>query len=80
MEMYSVGSMAAGRMLAGKNISFHIMLAGTCLMVIGTALLSTLSDSESTEKKVYGFQVFIGLGFGLLISTSTFVSDLPWES
>ena len=47
-------------------------------MVTGTACMSTLTDTIEVEAKVYGFQVFMGLGFGLTVATSSIVSVKRW--
>lgn len=65
----AVASMAGGMINGKKNLAFETLLVGACLMLIGTACLSTLSNTTELEPKVYGFQVFIGLGFGLTVST-----------
>lgn len=71
----SVGSMIVGMTTGNKkNRSFPILVVASCLMVIGTSCLSTLSDTIDVEAKTYGFQVFMGLGFGLTVATSSVVS------
>jgi hypothetical protein len=70
----SYGSMLAGIITGKKNRTFPVLVAGSCLMVIGTAFMSTLTDTLEVEAKVYGFQVFMGLGFGLTVATSSIVS------
>ena len=70
----SVGSMVAGMLTGQKNRTFPVLVVASCLMVIGTACLSTLSDEIDVEAKTYGFQVFMGLGFGLTVATSSIVS------
>jgi hypothetical protein len=72
------GSMVAGIVTGKKNRTFLVLVAASCLMVIGTACMSTLTDKIEVEAKVYGFQVFIGLGFGLTVATSSIVSVKCW--
>jgi hypothetical protein len=57
-----------------KNRAFPVLVVASCLMVIGTACMSTLTDTIEVEAKAYGFQVFMGLGFGLNVATSSIVS------
>jgi hypothetical protein len=61
-------------LLGTKNRTFPILVIASCLMVIGTSCLSTLSNTIDIEAKTYGFQIFMGLGFGLTVATSSIVS------
>ncbi|TGO53866.1 hypothetical protein BCON_0116g00100 [Botryotinia convoluta] len=70
----AVASFLGGMLNGTKNRVFLTLLAGSGLSVIGTSSLSTLSNTEYVEAKTYGFLVFVGLGFGLTVST---VSMLP---
>ncbi|WPH02506.1 Hypothetical protein R9X50_00537100 [Acrodontium crateriforme] len=69
----AVGSMAGGYLNAKKNNIFPIMLFGASLMAIGSGLFSTV-DGLTLEPKVYGYQVLIGLGFGLAVSNATMLA------
>jgi hypothetical protein len=62
-------------LLGTKNRTFPILVIASCLMVIGTSCLSTLSITIDIEAKTYGFQIFMGLGFGLTVATSSIVSS-----
>jgi hypothetical protein len=62
-------------LLGTKNRTFPILVIASCLMVIGTSCLSTLSITIDIEAKAYGFQIFMGLGFGLTVATSSIVSS-----
>lgn len=66
--------MVAGMVTGKKNRTFPVLVVASCLMLIGSACLSTLKDTVEVEAKVYGFQVFMGLGFGLTVATSSIVS------
>lgn len=72
----SYGSMMAGMITGKKNRTFLVLVIGSCLMVIGAACLSTLSNTIDVQAKTYGFQVFMGLGFGLTVATSSIVSPI----
>jgi hypothetical protein len=72
----AVGSMLGGILSSGKkNNIFPVILTAAALMALGSGLLSTCS-SLALQAKVYGFQVFIGLGFGLSISSITMLAIL----
>ncbi|KAI8958927.1 major facilitator superfamily transporter [Daldinia sp. FL1419] len=72
----AVGSFAAGVINGKKNRIFETVFIATCLVVLGCGLLSTLSNSPSLEPKALGFLVFVGLGFGMAVSTATIVAAL----
>ena len=65
----AVGSTIGGAANSKKNNSFPVLVIGSCLMVLGTGLMSTLSGTARVEPKTYGFQVLIGMAFGLTVST-----------
>ncbi|KAF4629376.1 hypothetical protein G7Y89_g8774 [Cudoniella acicularis] len=44
---------------------------GTSIMCIGTGLLSTISSSREIESRQYAFQVILGLGIGICMSSIT---------
>ncbi|XXG95031.1 hypothetical protein Hte_001291 [Hypoxylon texense] len=70
----ALGSMIAG-MVNGKKIRiFEMLFAGGCLTVLGCALLTTISSTYDAEAKTLGFLAFVGLGFGMSVSTSTMVA------
>jgi MFS family permease len=69
-----LGSVAIASALGGgihrkRERIFGALLAGSLFMVIGSACLSTLKNTVAVPAKMYGFEVFIGLGFGLMVST-----------
>ncbi|RDL41063.1 MFS multidrug transporter-like protein [Venustampulla echinocandica] len=79
-----IGSVAVASTLAGiintrKSYIFPTLLIGSLLMVIGAATLSTLDNVLEIEPKMYGFQVFMGLGFGLTVSTVSLGGALECE-
>jgi hypothetical protein len=75
----AIGTTVAGAISSKKNNSFPVMIAGAGLMLIGTATLSTLGSATHTQAKAYGLQVFIGLGFGLIISTCSMIASVESE-
>jgi hypothetical protein len=69
-----LGSVAIASALGGyihrkRERIFGTLLAGSLFMVIGSACLSTLENAVAVPAKMYGFEVFMGLGFGLMVST-----------
>jgi hypothetical protein len=75
----AIASMVGGVVNGKKNNAFPVLVVASLLTVIGTALLSTLSNTTVVEPKTYGFQVFIGFGFGLAVSTSAILAGLESE-
>ncbi|MCJ1392789.1 hypothetical protein MMC18_005660 [Xylographa bjoerkii] len=75
----AIGSTLGGALNAKKNRAFQTLLVAACLMLIGTSLLSTLSNTLEVEPKAYGFQVFMGLGFGLTVSTVSILGSAESE-
>ena len=76
----AVGSMLGGALNSKKDHFFQVILVGSCLMVLGTGLLSTLSNTVRVEPKTYGFQVLIGMGFGLTIATASLGGSLEVDA
>ncbi|KAI1382442.1 major facilitator superfamily transporter [Hypoxylon crocopeplum] len=70
----AVGSVISGAINSEKNRMFETLLIATCLMEVGCALLSTLSSSYDVQSEALGFLVFVGLGFGMTVSTTTMLA------
>jgi len=75
----AVASMIGGAVNGKKNRACATLLVGSGFMIIGTALLSTLSNTTDVQPRIYGFQVFVGLGFGLTVSTVSLGAGLESE-
>jgi hypothetical protein len=73
------GSLFGGGASAKWNFTFYTMSIGCALVVIGTGLLSSLpSDGHRTDAQ-YGWEVILGLGIGMTVSTATFMNSLEVE-
>ena len=75
----AVASMVGGAVNGKKNNTCATLVVASLFMVMGTALLSTLKNTFQVEPKMYGFQVFVGLGFGLTVSTVSLGAALECE-
>ena len=76
----AIGSLVGGGSSSrGKNITFYIMALSTALMIVGTGLLSSLPSDGAQIKAQYGFEVILGIGFGMTVSTATFLTNLEVE-
>lgn len=76
-----LGAMAAGTMLGGafslkKNNTFSSFFMASVYIIIGDGLLSTLSDDPSVPTRLYGFQVLVGFGTGMTLSTISLMTSL----
>jgi hypothetical protein len=75
----AIASTVAAIINTKRNLIFPILLMSAICSIIGAAALSTLRNVDRVEPKVYGFQVFIGLGFGLMVSTTSIGGSLECE-
>lgn len=75
----AIGSMLGGMLSAKKNRIYQVLVVAACLMVIGAGLLSTLTAKLGTEPSGYGFQVLVGLGFGLTVSSVSMLAATESE-
>jgi hypothetical protein len=73
------GSLFGGGASAVKNLTFYTMNAGTALMLVGTGLLSHLPADGHHINAQYGWEVLLGLGLGMSVSTATFMNSLEVE-
>ncbi|RYP60817.1 hypothetical protein DL770_009922 [Monosporascus sp. CRB-9-2] len=70
------GSFLAGAVSSKRNNTSITLIASLCLQLIGTGLLSTLSDVTTEIKAQYGYQVILGLGIGLSLGAATILVSL----
>ena len=70
------GTAIGGKCSAKKNLTQETLIAGSLLIVPACGLLSTLSDSRHIEMKQYGFQMLLGLGFGLVFASLTLMINV----
>lgn len=75
----AVGSMLGGAVSGTKDRLSHTLTIGAALMSLGAGLLSTLEPTQHTSAKMYGFQVFSGLGFGLTVSSASILAAVECE-
>ena len=75
----AIASTVGGAMNSKKDRICLTLVVGSVFMVIGTACLSTLSNVVALESNMFGFQVFVGLGFGLMVSTVSLGANLESE-
>ncbi|GAO19274.1 hypothetical protein UVI_02062540 [Ustilaginoidea virens] len=72
----ALGSIVSGAVNSRKQLIMETLVAGSCLMLLGCGVLTTLSVEGLDAAKLMGFLTFCGLGFGLAISSSTMIASL----
>ncbi|TGJ85966.1 hypothetical protein E0Z10_g2812 [Xylaria hypoxylon] len=72
----AIGSAIAGKVNGKEDRACETLVAATGLVTLGCGLLMTVSGSVGLEPKALGFLVFVGLGFGLSVSTTTMLAVL----
>lgn len=76
----AVGSFVAGAVNQRRNLTSPIIVIATALQVLGYGLMSSLGDDIGTPKAIYGYQVLVGLGFGLSIASATIMVQINLTS
>ncbi|KAI0193211.1 major facilitator superfamily transporter [Xylaria flabelliformis] len=74
----ALGSALSGSINGKKDRSCETLVVATGFVTLGCGLLMTISGSVTLEAKALGFLVFVGLGFGLSVSTTTMLAT--WQS
>lgn len=78
----ALGSLVSGSAASrrpDKNMTFPTMIVATALTLLGTGLLSSLPSNGAPRKVQYVWEVFLGFGVGMAISTATFVVSIEAE-
>jgi len=75
----AIGSVIGGAVNGNRDYKFPTLVLGSIFMTIGCAALSTIDATGGSQGGIYGFQVFVGLGFGVLISTVSAAAAMECE-
>ena len=67
----ALGIFIAGGLSSKANRTAFTTIVASALQVVGYGLMTTISESSADLGKTYGFQVFLGLGFGISIASTT---------
>nr|POE51690.1 efflux pump roqt [Quercus suber] len=76
----AVGAIVTGAVNSKKNLTAYTLCIASALQVIGYGLMTTLGPhNASTLSRLYGYEVFLGIGFGLSIASSTMMTQFQAE-
>ena len=64
----ALGSTLNGVISVKRNLNFYGLLTASCLMILGSGLMSSVSDNSGQDVKLYGYQVLFGFGLGATLS------------
>lgn len=79
MVSSAVGSLVGGGINRKRNVTPCTLMAGSAFQLLGYGLMSSLGDASPTPQKNFGFQIFLGLGFGLTMPSVTIIAQLHAE-
>jgi hypothetical protein len=71
MATAALGTFIAGGASSKWNATAHTTTIGSALQVVGYGLMSTLGQDTLASAKTYGFEVLLGLGFGMSVTSTT---------
>ena len=72
----AVGSVVGGGVNRSRNVTPFTLIIGSAFQLLGYGLMSSLGSSSPTPSRQYGFQVFLGLGFGIIMPSVTIIAQL----
>ncbi|KAI1374886.1 MFS general substrate transporter [Hypoxylon crocopeplum] len=76
----SFGAFTAGAASRQRNNTSPTLMAAHTFQLIGIGLMSTLDDAATETKAQYGFQVLLGLGFGLALGAGTIMASVQSQT
>ncbi|KAI1473664.1 MFS general substrate transporter [Daldinia eschscholtzii] len=76
----SFGAFFAGTVSRNRNNTSLTLMVAHVFQLIGIGLMSTLKDATTETKAQYGFQVILGLGFGLSLGAGTIMASVQSQS
>ncbi|KAI2637579.1 MFS general substrate transporter [Hypomontagnella submonticulosa] len=74
------GAFSAGAVSRKRNNTSWTLMVAHVFQLVGIGLMSTLKDATTETKAQYGFQVLLGLGFGLSLGGGTLMASLQSRS
>ena len=79
MVASAIGSLLGGGVNRKRNVTPFTLMAASAFQLLGYGLMSSLGDASPTPQKNFGFQIFLGLGFGLTMPSVTIIAQLHAE-
>ncbi|KIN02299.1 hypothetical protein OIDMADRAFT_103461 [Oidiodendron maius Zn] len=70
------GSTIGGILSSRKNLTSYSVIIGSCFVLLGSGLLSTVSHSASISPSQYVYQLIFGFGTGISFSSSVLMTTL----
>jgi len=82
MVASAAGSLISGAINSKRNATPYTLITGSFFQLLGFGLMSKIGDRQTTPPQQYAFQIFLGLGFGMVVSTVTIMgqrySETQW--
>lgn len=72
----ATGSTLNGLVSSKNNYVPYSLMGASCILLLGSGLMSTVPFSENVDKAMYGYQVIFGLGIGGTLSSTVIISSL----
>jgi hypothetical protein len=66
-----LGAILGGFASARHNNTSYTLIIASAFQLLGYGLMTTLGLTTDVPAKQYGFQIFLGLGFGMTMSSAT---------
>jgi hypothetical protein len=81
LTLSATGAGLGGIIASRRNISWYILAGSQSLQLIGLGLMSSLPTAAGEVRaEQYGYQVILGLGFGLTLSSLVIVARMEVEA
>jgi hypothetical protein len=74
--MTLLGSAVGGYASTKQNKSFYTLIGGSSCMTLGSALIYSMGSNKGALPHLYGYEVLLGFGLGLMLSSTTVVVKL----
>ena len=72
----ATGCALGGALSLRRNNTFPVLVVASILTIIAASLLSEIPDSVKPAAKQWGLEALLGVGVGLKISSTTFLTVL----
>lgn len=74
-----IGAVVGGLANARRNYTSYTLAVASAFQVLGYGLMTTIGQSTVVPAKQYGFQIFLGLGFGMSMAAATQMMNMQAE-